>query len=195
MEETLKQWIDVHGVSVYPHIEHEIEGHTRREWRTEAGDVAIEAFTISGMGHGVPLASGSRRERCGNAGPFHFDVGLSSSHHIVRFWGLTDNFTYEKAADRSRTYSVPTEPRAQNTSSLAVLSSPFGGSRRSDDIGKYRESHAGGGTSRDPSGVIAAALKAAGLLSEREPSGHPGDLLDPRRVITATLKTVGLLKK
>jgi hypothetical protein len=191
MEDTLKQWIDVHGVSVHPHIEHEFEGHIRRVWRTEADDVAIEAVTIRGMGHGVPLATGNGRERCGNAGPFHFDVGLSSSHHIVRFWGLADNFTYEKATDRSRTYSVPIEARAQDASSLAVLDTTLS-DRRSDDSGKYCESHARGGTSRDPGGVIAAALKAAGLLN---PSGHPDDPLDPRRVITATLKSVGLLKK
>jgi poly(hydroxyalkanoate) depolymerase family esterase len=198
MEETLKQWIDVHGVSVHPHIEHEIEGHSRRVWRTEAGDLAIEAITVRGMGHGVPLATGSGRERCGNAGPFHFDVGLSSSHHIVRFWGLADNFTDEKAADRSRTYpvSVPIEAHVYDTPLLAARDGAssekiFSG----EDKEKDGESHTRGGTSRDPGGVIAAALNAAGLLSKREPSGHPGDLLDPRRVITATLKTVGLLKK
>ena len=90
MEDALKQWIDVHGVSVRPRIEHDVEGHSRRVWRTEADDDVIEAIAISGMGHGVPLATGGGPERCGNAGPFHFDVGLSSSHHIVRFWGLAD---------------------------------------------------------------------------------------------------------
>ena len=65
----------------------DIEGHSRRVWRTEADDDAIEAIAISGMGHGVPLATGGGPERCGNAGSFHFNVGLSSSHHIVRFLG------------------------------------------------------------------------------------------------------------
>lgn len=90
MEQAVQQWIDVHGVSVLPRIEHEDEGHSRRVWRTEAGDDAIEAITIWGMGHGVPLATSGDPERCGNAGPFHFDVGYCSSHHIVRFWGLAD---------------------------------------------------------------------------------------------------------
>jgi poly(3-hydroxybutyrate) depolymerase len=36
-------------------IEHEIEGHSRRVWRTEADDDAIETITIAGMGHGVPI--------------------------------------------------------------------------------------------------------------------------------------------
>jgi poly(3-hydroxybutyrate) depolymerase len=45
-------------------------------WRTEADDDAIEAITIAGMGHGVPLALARAVERCGNAVPFHFDVGI-----------------------------------------------------------------------------------------------------------------------
>jgi hypothetical protein len=49
----------------------------------------IEAIGITGMPHGVPLAV-SGIERCGHVAPFHFDVGLSSTHHIARFWGLTE---------------------------------------------------------------------------------------------------------
>ncbi len=47
----------------------------------------IEAISITGMPHGVPLAT-TGVEGIGHAGPFHFDVGLSSTHHIARFWGL-----------------------------------------------------------------------------------------------------------
>src|ERR1700674_5599514 len=50
MEDVLKQWIDVHGVSVRPRIAHEVEGHSRRVWRTEADDDVLEAITIRGMG-------------------------------------------------------------------------------------------------------------------------------------------------
>ena len=85
IEDALKQWSDVHGVGVQPRIEHTVEGHLRRVWRTEADEDVIEAVSITGMGHGVPLAARGV-ERCGNAGPFHFD-GISSSDHILRFWG------------------------------------------------------------------------------------------------------------
>jgi poly(3-hydroxybutyrate) depolymerase len=61
-----KQWIDVHGLSVRPRIEREIDGHSRCVWRTEADDDAIEAITIAGMGHGVRLALARAVERCGN---------------------------------------------------------------------------------------------------------------------------------
>jgi hypothetical protein len=41
------------------------------------------------MAHGVPLATGSGEQRCGVAGPFLVEVGISSSYHIAKFWGLT----------------------------------------------------------------------------------------------------------
>jgi len=199
MEAALKQWIDAHGVSVLPCIEHEIAGHSRRVWRTEADDDVIEAITITGMGHGVPLAAGGDSERCGNAGPFHFDVGVSSSHHIVRFWGVADKTTAlkEKAADYARADFVPIAAQAYDQSSQAARESAatsrlFGS--RGGQTGKDEQGHAGVEV-HDPRVTITAALKAAGLLSE--PSLHPanGGPLDPRSVITTTLRSVGLLKE
>ena len=199
MEATLKQWIDAHGVSVRPRIEHDIAGHPRRVWRTEAEDDVIEAITITGMGHGVPLAAGGDSEHCGNAGPFHFDVGVSSSHHIVRFWGVADKTTVlnEKAADYAPADFAPMAARAYNPSSLAARESAATSKlfrSRGGQAGQDEEGHAGV-EAHDPTMVITAALKAAGLLSE--PSGHPANRgpLDPRGVITTTLRSVGLLKE
>jgi feruloyl esterase len=186
LEDALKQWIDVHGLSVRPRIEHEIEGHSRRVWRTEADDDAIEAITIVGMGHGVPLALARGVERCGNAGPFHFDVGISSSHHIVRFWGLADEYVAfdNEASAPGRTHLLPAMVEAYDTPSLATRESASGGSRTEE------ERRAGGGQFPDPHAVIAAALKAAGVLSRN--ASNP---LDPRGVIRSTLRSVGLLKE
>jgi poly(hydroxyalkanoate) depolymerase family esterase len=189
MEDALKQWIDVHGVSVRARIEHEIEGHLRRVWRTEADDDVIEAITIAGMGHGVPLASGRGAVGYGNSGPFHFDVGLSSSHHILRFWGLAD----ERAAVEDETSGrvlarlVPAELEVHGTPSLSARESASAGSTAEG------QRFAGARQFADPSAVIAAALKTAGLLSEpgRADASSP---LDPRRIITSTLRSVGVLK-
>ena len=52
------------------------------------GDDVIEAVTIQGMNHGVPLATG--HDGIGQVGAFHFDVGISSSQHIARFWDIAD---------------------------------------------------------------------------------------------------------
>jgi len=58
MEDTLKQWTDVHGLSTRPRVEHQVEGQSRRVWRTSADQDVIEAIAVNGMAHGVPLATG-----------------------------------------------------------------------------------------------------------------------------------------
>jgi len=161
MEDALKQWIDVHGVSVQPRIEHEVEGHSRRVWRAEADDDVIEVITIAGMGHGVPLASGRAAVGYGNSGFFHFDVGLSSSHHILRFWGLAD----ERAAFEDETSGrvlarlVPAVSEVHGTPSHARESAT------ADSTAEGQRS-ARAGRFVDPSAVIAAPLTTAGLLNE-----------------------------
>jgi hypothetical protein len=50
----------------------------------------IEAFSINGMAHGVPLAT-TAEESCGSGGAFFLDVGISSTHHIARFWRLHES--------------------------------------------------------------------------------------------------------
>jgi feruloyl esterase len=195
-EAILQQWIDAHGLSARPRSEHEIAGHLRRVWRTETDHDVIEAIAITGMGHGVPLAGGGASEHCGNPGPFHFDVGISSSQHIIRFWGLADKTTVlnEKAADSGPGHFAPIAARAYDPPSLAARECVVTRKLFSSRGGRAEEGHAGVGAN-DPSMVITAALKAAGLLNE--PSGHAANRgpLDPRKVISTTLRSVGLLKE
>jgi poly(hydroxyalkanoate) depolymerase family esterase len=188
MEDVLKQWSDVHGVAVRSRIEHTIEGHLRRVWRTEADDDVIEAVSIAGMGHGVPLTSRGV-ERCGNAGPFHFDVGISSSQHILRFWGLADKqaAVEDETSGRALTRPASAELEALGTPSLSARESASAGSRAGE------QSSAGARQFADPSAVIAAALKAAGLLNEPGQASASSPI-DPRRIITRTLRSVGVLK-
>jgi poly(hydroxyalkanoate) depolymerase family esterase len=87
--ETLKQWIDVHGVSEAPSLETVVEGYPRQVWRNEAGEDLIESYSITHMAHGTPLATGDADFECGAAGPFLLDAGISSSFHIAGFFGLT----------------------------------------------------------------------------------------------------------
>ena len=88
-EQIVKQWINVHGVDHEPTLEEIVDGYPRRVWRNRMGDDVIELYTIPGMAHGVPLAAGSSEKDCGVPGAFLLDVGISSSYHIAKFWGLT----------------------------------------------------------------------------------------------------------
>jgi poly(hydroxyalkanoate) depolymerase family esterase len=88
-EEIVKQWIDVHGLDPAPAATETVDGYPRQVWRDRAGRAVIESYTIAGMAHGAPLAAGPADTHCGVPGAFLLDVGISSSYHIAKFWGLT----------------------------------------------------------------------------------------------------------
>lgn len=87
-EDIIRRWTNVHGLSNSPSRQELIGGHTRRIWSDANGEALIEALTIRGTAHGVPLATTMGGERCGAVGAFFLDVGISSTHHIARFWRL-----------------------------------------------------------------------------------------------------------
>ena len=89
--ETIKQWTDVHGLSSAPSQEGSVEDYPRHVWLNDAGDELVESYTITHMAHGTPLATGEADFECGAVGPFLLEVGISSSFHIAKFFGLTLN--------------------------------------------------------------------------------------------------------
>jgi feruloyl esterase len=89
-DEIVKQWTDVHDLEPAPTITETVDGYPRQVWRDSAGRDVIELFTIPGMAHGAPLATGAADTHCGIPGAFVLDVGISSSYHIAKFWGLTE---------------------------------------------------------------------------------------------------------
>jgi poly(hydroxyalkanoate) depolymerase family esterase len=88
-DQIVKQWIDVHGLDHEPTREEMVDGYPRRVWRNRTAADVIELYVIPGMAHGAPLATGNTEKHCGVPGAFLLDVGISSSYHIARFWGLT----------------------------------------------------------------------------------------------------------
>jgi poly(hydroxyalkanoate) depolymerase family esterase len=87
--EIVKQWTDVHGLQAQRSLQTVVDGYPRQVWISEAGDELIESYTIPKMAHGTPLAAGEADNQCGAAGPFLLEVGISSSYHIAKFFGLT----------------------------------------------------------------------------------------------------------
>ena len=86
--EIVKQWTDVHGLSSKPSFQAVVDGYPPQVWVNEIGDELIESYTIPHMAHGTPLATGDAAEQCGAAGPSLLEVGISSSYHIAKFFGL-----------------------------------------------------------------------------------------------------------
>ncbi len=189
MESILQQWTKVHRLSLHQPLEHEVHGHKRRAWRSDDDvDVdVIEAISITGMPHGVPLDT-TGVEGIGHAGPFHFDVGLSSTDNIARFWGLAaTTVRKEQTVDYAARILQP-EP-VDDTPLLAARSIIPYVHQPDDEPPQGQKADPSSLGRVDPRAVIAAALKAAGLLGQ--PTDNP---LDPRRVVTSTLRAVGVLK-
>jgi len=86
--EIVKQWTNVHGLPTAPTHESMVDGYPRQVWRNSAGAELIESYTIPQMAHGTPLAVGNAEDQCGAAGAFLLDVGISSSYHVAKFWGI-----------------------------------------------------------------------------------------------------------
>jgi feruloyl esterase len=66
-----------------------VDGYPREVWVDREGNELIESYSITHMPHGTPLATGESEGECGAAGPFLIEVGISSSYHIAKFFGLT----------------------------------------------------------------------------------------------------------
>jgi hypothetical protein len=116
----------------------------------------IESYTIPTMAHGTPLATGPSDEHVGVPGYFLLDVGISSSYHIAKFWGLTGHPRAVPTRRSEPASIIPGPPRKHHgtmeTSGIA-----------GDPVGEPKL------TSPRPSlidvqAVITDALKAAGLM-------------------------------
>jgi len=107
----VQQWTNVHGIASDPKTEM-VDGYRRQVWHRDGVDV-IESYSITGMGHGTPLATGSSDQAYGEAGPFLLEVGISSSYHIAKFFDLTGKVLAKaargvnEAPDAARASLVP----------------------------------------------------------------------------------------
>ncbi len=190
-EDIIRQWTSVHGLSESPSHQEFTESYTRRVWSDPNGEALIEAFSISGMAHGVPLATAAE-ESCGSAGAFFLDVGISSTHHIARSWRLHESLVDvpRAAAPVSATIQIPTG------GALVIAGAAAEGAHSSAEA-----SLAGGEEQQmryllDPNVVIAASFKAAGLPVPEIPTAPPGTLprVAPGPIIAAALKAAGLVR-
>jgi poly(hydroxyalkanoate) depolymerase family esterase len=147
--EIIKQWTDVHGLSGTPTFSETVAAYPRQVWRNAAGEDVIEAYAIPSMSHGTPLAVGDGDEQCGAAGAFLLEVGISSSYHIAKFWGLTDR---RIAPEKQRLVEITSGHPAGKEAFEELRNA----SAEPADVPRS--------SSIDLSAVITDALKAAGLM-------------------------------
>lgn len=83
----IEQWCSIHGVAAAEVRRATVNGHSRKVWCNAHGREVMEAYSISGMGHGTPIAT-TGRTGLGTAGPFMLEAGICSTRCIAQFWGL-----------------------------------------------------------------------------------------------------------
>ena len=111
----VEQWSDAHDVPAEPTRREMVDGHERMIWVDKFGREVIELYRIQGMGHGTPL---NPAEGYGKAGPFLLDVGVSSTEHIARGWGLTPSFSQRPREESPRTDTTTSPIHANNAQSV-----------------------------------------------------------------------------
>jgi poly(3-hydroxybutyrate) depolymerase len=103
------QWSPLHGLDRAPTWQETVDGYPHRVWCDPAGRPLIEEYSITGMGHGTPLATHGD-DAVGEAGAYMLEAGISSTRHIAAFWGLTEAFAGETMpADAAPGVLVPFE--------------------------------------------------------------------------------------
>jgi feruloyl esterase len=162
--EIVKQWTDVHGLPVAPTAQTIVDGYPRQVWVNADGDELIESYTITNMAHGTPLATGRADYECGAAGPFLLEVGISSSYHIAKFFGLTVTRPSHVAATQSEI--MVTGQRPQVIRPAAALPQPhvLEGEVLDAELDARPEGKQIPQPPIDIGAVITKALTAAGLI-------------------------------
>jgi hypothetical protein len=179
----VRQWLDVQKLPQRPSGEERIGPHTRRVWMDTTGAMRLEAYSIAAMAHGVPLATAGA-DRCGAVGPFFLEAGISSTLHIARFWGLAD----KPKTCAQQTTAERTHPATSHATALAPMHAA------ADEVPPHGDGPWMQPAGLDVNAVIASAFKAAGLPAP-EPVGEPGSgRVNPGGIIAAALKAAGLTR-
>ena len=162
--EIVKQWTDVHGLPEAPSTQAMVDGYPRQVWVNTAGDELIESYTITNMAHGTPLATGGADHECGAAGPFLLEVGISSSYHIAKFFGLTVADSRHVASTQSEITVAAEQPHVIRPAAALPQPHVLEGEVLAPELDAGPERTHSPPPPMDIGAVITKALKAAGLM-------------------------------
>ena len=161
--ELVKQWLDVHHLPATPMSNGMVDGYPHQVWWNANGETIVESYTITNMAHGTPLGVAENDERYGTAGAFLLEAGISSSHHIASFFGLTERISQTRAtaSEASKQGAKPVSepvPSSPRQADIAVVLQPLATLPRMETATEPRR------RAIDVGAVITRALTAAGLM-------------------------------
>lgn len=195
--ESVKQWLNLHGLdAARPTTERGAPVDTHLTWRGPDGKVRVESHRIAGMGHGVPLRPGEGGQRAGVAGAYMLDVGVSSTHAILDFWGI-DSAAERAAAPRpaeaaaSRPAPEPAHATAGEPAYASQAQEPAHakvGPAPAPSREPARARHAAWGATQGP------VTRMPGTAGDQPGVTGPASLLgDPGATIMRALRAAGLM--
>ena len=95
MTELVKQWTNVHGIDQTSDATETVSGYPRARYTDESGTTLVETFTLTGKMHGAGVAPSKPIDpaqptgpKCGRAGSYILDVGICTTYHAAKFFGL-----------------------------------------------------------------------------------------------------------
>jgi poly(hydroxyalkanoate) depolymerase family esterase len=208
--EIVKQWANIHRLDETASIQANVNGYLHQVWQNPNGEDLIECYTIAGMGHGVPVNPGNQEHQCGTAAPFFIDMGISSTYHIAKFFGLPE----KQPADWEYhpRYSTSSDDAAKETHSdswqgigvQSTINKSLKAAEFFKDIGGIMpglgiSKKAGLGV--DVSKIITSSLEAAGVLKSQHTGSSgsdrkigPGSVgIDVASIIANALESAGIM--
>jgi poly(hydroxyalkanoate) depolymerase family esterase len=173
-DEIVKQWADVHGLTEASAVATTVDGYPHRVWRDADGENVLELYTITGMTHGVPIATGGGEGNCGQAAPFIIDAGISSTYRIAQFWDLATIRPEVVTTADWHLRSNPTHATPEPANDIVI-----------DEEGRV--------LATKPDRTVAMASESHRERKGADKADWPRQL-DPGAVITKALQAAGLMK-
>ena len=89
LRELVEQWTNVHGIDAVADATETFGQATREIYRDAAENVRVEAWSIAGFPHAVPIDPDGDPVACGVQADFMVDANLCAVRQIAAFWQLT----------------------------------------------------------------------------------------------------------
>ncbi|HEY0095306.1 MAG TPA: Ig-like domain-containing protein, partial [Archangium sp.] len=93
--EAVEQWTSVHGIDLTADVNDTVAGYPHKGYKDAAGNVLVETYAITGMGHGTPIDPATKfpggTAACGTAGAYILDTDICSTWYVAKFFGLDNS--------------------------------------------------------------------------------------------------------
>lgn len=100
-DQLVLQWTDVLGLPPVAPLQDVVDGARHEAWPGLDGRPALERWTVPGLAHGTPIATGGTDadRSVGAPGPHMLAAPINSTWHLAQSWGLLTQASRPRAAN------------------------------------------------------------------------------------------------